>query len=109
MPDPSVPLWLRVGPGVLESLLCFRGGSGFRLDQRLGEAAFLAIGHVAVDDPALGGLVEGGGQLDELGLGGVCIPAGQGRAEFFLLRFEAGDDTGVTFAADDAFACALCC
>ena len=83
--------------------------SDFRFDERLVQAALPAIGHIAVNDPALGGFVERGRELDEFLARDIRLPLGEGGAEFFLFGLESGDDAGVDDAAAHALAGALSC
>lgn len=84
-------------PGTGEKLL-----GGFRANERLGKATLAAVRHIAVNDPALGSLVEGRGEGVELLLGGSGVSTGEGGTEFFLARFDRGDHgrvAGVAFQA----------
>jgi hypothetical protein len=57
---------------------------GFRCDDRFIQAAFAAVGHIAVDDTALGCLIESRGEAVEFSLGGCGVTAGDDRAELLL-------------------------
>ena len=83
--------------------------SGFCFDERLVQATLPAIGHITVNDPALGGFVEGGCEFDKLLTRDSRLPSGEGGTKLFLFGLKPGDDTGVDFASAHALAGALCC
>jgi hypothetical protein len=68
----------------------FEGGGnrfllrGFRCDDRFIQAAFAAVGHIAVDDTALGCLVQSGGEVVEFDLGRCRVTAGDDGAKLLL-------------------------
>jgi hypothetical protein len=68
----------------------FEGGGnrfllrGFRCDDRFIQAAFAAIGHIAVNYTALGCLVQSGGETVEFDLGRCRVTAGDDGAKLLL-------------------------
>jgi hypothetical protein len=93
----------------------FEGGGnrfllrGFRCDDRFIQAAFATIGHIAVDDTALGCLVQSGGQVVKLHLGCSGVATGDGGTKFLLTRFDRGDDGGIAGVTLLALAGAFFC
>ena len=79
---PARPL-LRIAP--------FEGGGndeillrGFRCDHSLVQAALAAVRHIAMNDAALGCLVESGGETVEFDLGRCRVTAGDDGAKLLL-------------------------
>ena len=75
---------------------------GFRSNERLRETTLAAVRHIAVDDSALGCLVESRGQSIVLLFGSSGVTPGESGTEFFLTRLDRGDHgsiEGVTLEA----------
>ena len=81
----------------------------FRCDDRLVKAALAAVGHIAMDDAALGGLVQGRGESVELGFCRCGVAAGEDSTKLLLTGFNSGDHGGIAVVAFIALAGAFFC
>ncbi len=81
----------------------------FRCDDRLVEAALAAVGHIAMDDAALGGLVQGRGESVELDFCRCGVAAGEDSTKLLLTGFNSGDHGGIAVVAFIALAGAFFC
>ena len=82
---------------------------GFRCDDGLVETALAAVSHIAMDDAALGGLVQGRGKSVELGFCRCGIAAGEDSTKLLLTGFNSGDHGGIAVVAFIALAGAFFC
>lgn len=82
---------------------------GFRCDDGLIEAALAAVGHIAMDDTALGSLVQGRGKTVELGFCRCGVSAGEDSTKLLLTGFNSGDHGGIAVVAFIALAGAFFC